>query len=138
MVVDDSGGLSGHLACAVGIEFDFPRQFDNGFGMVAVLEECVFEGLSAINEQSAIEAVLFLGDPVATTVPANKRNSRCRVARGRFGEFHVGIPCWWRASLFPILGFPLPLAVGRKGWDQQPGTGFTRASNICGSGYEFD
>src|SRR6476659_9641630 len=80
------GKLAGH------IELDFARQLDDGFGVMAVLEQCVFDGLGAVDEQAAIKAVLFLGDPVAAFVPADKDDSRCRATRWRFDELHVGIP----------------------------------------------
>ena len=57
---------------AVHVEFDFARQFDNGLGMIAVLEEGVFEGFCTADEQAAIEAVLFLGNPGAPAVLADK------------------------------------------------------------------
>jgi hypothetical protein len=74
------------------IEFDFARQLDDGFGVMAVLEQRVFDGLRAVDEQAAIESVLFLGDPVAAAVPADKDDCRWRSARWRFDELHVGIP----------------------------------------------
>jgi hypothetical protein len=40
--------------------------------MMAVLEQRVFDGLRAVDEQAAIEAVLFLGDPVAAAVLSDK------------------------------------------------------------------
>jgi hypothetical protein len=39
---------------------------------MTVLEKRVFDGLRAVDEQAAIETVLFLGDPVAATVLADK------------------------------------------------------------------
>ena len=84
--------MSGGGAVAAHVEFDFARQLDDGFGMMAILEQRVFDGLRAVDEQAAIETVLFLGDPVAAAVPANKDDCRWRTARWRFGEFHVGIP----------------------------------------------
>ena len=56
------------------IEFDFARQFDDGFGMVAVFEQRVFDGLRTADEQAAIETILFLGDPLAAPVLANKND----------------------------------------------------------------
>ena len=47
------------------VEFDFVRQFDDGLGMVMVLEQRVFDSLRAVDEQAAIEPALFLDDPVA-------------------------------------------------------------------------
>jgi hypothetical protein len=60
--------------------------------MMAVLEQRVFDGLGAVDEQAAIETVLFLSDPVAAAVFADKDDCRCRAARWRFDELHVGIP----------------------------------------------
>src|ERR1700730_8256156 len=71
------------------VELDFARQLDDGFGMMAVLEQRVFDGLRAVDEQAAIETVLFLGDPVAAAVFANKDDGRLRAARWRFDELHV-------------------------------------------------
>ena len=82
----------GKGGCRAHIEFDFARQFDDGFGMMAVFEQRVFDGLGAVDEQSAIEAILFLGDPVAAPVLADKDDGGCRAARWRFDELHVGIP----------------------------------------------
>jgi|HubBroStandDraft_5_1064220.scaffolds.fasta_scaffold49784_3 hypothetical protein len=80
---------------ALGVEFDFTRQFDNGLGVAPVFKEGEFEGLGAINEEATIKSMLLLGDPVAAAVLADKGDGRCRVTRGRFGEFHVGHPCCW-------------------------------------------
>ena len=70
------GGRAAH------VEFDFARQFDDCFGMMAVFEQRVFDGLRAADEQAAIETVLFLGDPLAAPVPADKDDGR--------GELHDG------------------------------------------------
>src|ERR1700730_6415331 len=74
------------------IEFEFARQLDDGFGMMPVLEQRVFDGLGAVDEQAAIEAVLFLRDPVAALVLANEDDGRCRATRGRFDELHARYP----------------------------------------------
>jgi hypothetical protein len=74
------------------IEFDLVRQFDDRLGMMSVLEQRVFQRLGAVDEQAAIEAVLLLGDPLAASVPADKDDGGSGAARGRFDEFHVGIP----------------------------------------------
>jgi len=60
--------------------------------MVTVLEQRIFEGLAAIDEQATIEATLFLDDPVAATVLTDKDDAGRRVARWRFDEFHFDIP----------------------------------------------
>src|SRR5450432_3729137 len=79
-------------ALAAHVEFDFARQLDDGFGVMAVLEQRVFEGLRAVDEQAAIEAILFLRDPVAAAVLADEDDGGLRAARWRFDELHVGIP----------------------------------------------
>ncbi len=88
------------------VELDLARNFDDCFGVMAVLEQRVFDGLRAVDEQAAIKTVLFLGDPVATAVLANKDDGRLRAARWRFDELHVSIPFEWRAlraTDFPSL-----------------------------------
>ena len=70
------------------VEFDFVRQFDDGLGMVMVLEQRVFDSLRAVDEQAAIEPALFLDDPVAATVLADEDDGGRRTARWRFDEFH--------------------------------------------------
>jgi hypothetical protein len=59
---------------------------------MAILEQRVFDGLRAVDEQAAIETVLFLGNPVAAPVLANKDDCRCRTTRRRFDELHVDVP----------------------------------------------
>ena len=53
------------------VEFYFERHFDDRFGMTAVLEQRVFDGLGAGDEQAALEAVLLLGDPFALAIAAD-------------------------------------------------------------------
>ena len=77
---------------AARVELDFARQLDDCFGVMTVLEKRVFDGLRAVDEQAAIETVLFLGDPVAATVLADKDDGGCRAARWRFDELHVKYP----------------------------------------------
>src|SRR5712671_6605415 len=77
---------------AVHVEFDFARQLDDCFGVMAVFEQRVFEGLRTVDEQAAIETVLFLGDPVAAPVLADEDDLGRGTARWRFDELHVGIP----------------------------------------------
>ena len=64
--------VTGGGELAIHVEFDLARQLDNGFGVVAVFEQRVFDGLRAIDEQAAIAAVLFLGNPVAAMISADK------------------------------------------------------------------
>src|SRR6266702_3268813 len=66
--------------------------------MMAVLEQRVFDGLGAADEQAAIETVLFLGDPLAAAVSSDENDVGRRTARGRFDELHVGIPSDAEAS----------------------------------------
>jgi hypothetical protein len=73
------------------VELDFARQFDDGFQVMAILEQRVLDGLRAVDEQAAVETVLFLSDPVAAAVLTDKDDRRCRATRGRFDELHVSI-----------------------------------------------
>ena len=74
--------------CAVDIEFDSGWQFDDCFEMVVVLEQRIFEGLGAADEQ----AVLLLGNPVALVVSADENNGGDeRTTRGRFDKFTFAI-----------------------------------------------
>src|SRR5260370_28688641 len=57
-----------------------------------VRKQGILDGLRGVDEQPAIKAVLFLGDPVAAAVPADKDDGRCRATRWRFDELHVGVP----------------------------------------------
>ncbi len=84
----------GELSAGPGahIEFDGALELDDGFRAMAVFEQRIADGLLAVDEQAAIEAVLFLDDPVAAAVAADKDDGGCRAARWRFDELHVGIP----------------------------------------------
>lgn len=64
------------------------RQLDDGFRMMAILAQCVFERLGAVHEEPPKCAVLFASNPVATTSPANKDGRRCEAARWRLVELH--------------------------------------------------
>jgi hypothetical protein len=110
------------------VEFEFARQFDDCFGVMAVLEQRIFDGLRAIDEQAAIEAMLLLGDPVAAAVSADEDDGGSGTARWRFDELHVGIPFddGWRV-------FPAP-----QTWLGLPEYGLIRAANIFPTGYEFE
>ena len=77
---------------AAHVELDFARQLDDCFRVMAILEQGVLDGLRAVDEQAAIETVLFLDDPVAALVLANKDDCRCRITRWRFDELHVDVP----------------------------------------------
>jgi hypothetical protein len=57
---------------AAHVELDLAGEFDDGLGMMAVLGKRVFDGLGAVDEQAAIAAILFLGDPVAPVVLADE------------------------------------------------------------------
>src|SRR5665213_3361418 len=75
------GGIGGE-ELAADVELDFARQLDDGFGMMVIFEQRVFDGLGAVDEQAAIETVLFLRDPVAAAVATDEDDRRCRAARG--------------------------------------------------------
>jgi hypothetical protein len=77
---------------ATHVEFDGARQLDDCLWMMAILEQRVFDGLRAVDEQAAVKTVLFLGDPVATAVLADEDAGRCRTTRWRSHELHVGTP----------------------------------------------
>jgi len=96
---------------AAHVEFDFARQFDDGFGMVAVFEQRVFDGLCAGDEQAAIEAVLFLGDPLAASVLSDEDDGRPRMTRGRFDELHVCIPFGYGAGSRTAVGGQAKLSL---------------------------
>jgi hypothetical protein len=85
--------------------------------MMAVLEQGVFHGLRAAHEQTAEQAGLFLGDPLAAAVAADKDDGGRRTIRWRFDELHVGIPSMAerQASASPWLRGAL-LADCREIW----------------------
>ena len=56
--------------------------------VLSVLEQRVFDGLGAADEQAAIEAVLLLRDPLAPMVLADEDDAGEGTTRGRFDEFH--------------------------------------------------
>jgi hypothetical protein len=85
--------LAGKANAAGHVELDLARQFDDSFGMIAVLEQRILDGLRSIDKHSAVKAILFLRDPLAAAVLADENDSGCsRAARGRFDELHVGGP----------------------------------------------
>jgi hypothetical protein len=87
---------------AAHVEFDRAGEFDDGFGVMAVFGECVFDGLGAIDEEPAIAAVLFLGNPLPAVILADEdEGESSRAARGRFDKFHV--------SVLPKVEFRIPL-----------------------------
>src|SRR6218665_475904 len=67
------GALRGRgIRALAHVELDSARQLDDGFGVVAVLEQRIFDGLRAVDEQAAIEAVLLLGHPLAPAILADE------------------------------------------------------------------
>src|ERR1700684_4047688 len=58
--------------------------------MMTVLEQRIAPGLRAVDEQTAIETVLFLDNPIATAVPADQNNRGRAAVRGRLDELHAG------------------------------------------------
>src|ERR1700740_3106549 len=73
----DKGFEFGGGELAAHVELDLACQLDDGFGVTAVLEQRVFDGLRAVDEQAAVKAVLFLGDPIAAAVLADKDDVGC-------------------------------------------------------------
>jgi len=122
------GDSFGETEFTADIELDFARQFHDCFGMPAVLEQRVFEGFGPVDEQATIEAVLFLRDPVAAMVLADKNDGRCRATRWRFGELHVGFP----SDDEPSARSADCSVVA------SPAGGLTQAFNILLTGYEFE
>src|SRR5439155_17083632 len=74
---------SGHSAYRV----QPTRQFDDGLGMMAVLEQRILDGLGSIDEQATIKPILLQRDPLAAPVSADEYDGRGSAARGRFDEF---------------------------------------------------
>jgi hypothetical protein len=54
------------------IELNLARQFDDGLGMMSVLEQRILDGLGSIDEQATVKPVLLQGDPLAASVSANE------------------------------------------------------------------
>jgi hypothetical protein len=54
------------------VELDLARQLDDHLRVMAILEQGVFDGLGAVDEQAAKQAVLFLDDPVTALVLSNE------------------------------------------------------------------
>lgn len=68
------------------IEFNFARTLNDRFWMIAILGKSVFQRLIAVNEQATEHAVLFSGNPVATTISANENDRRYGIRL--HGEFN--------------------------------------------------
>jgi hypothetical protein len=49
---------------AAGIELNAAGEFDDGFRVMPVFEEGVFDGLRAADEQAAEQTILFPGRPI--------------------------------------------------------------------------
>jgi hypothetical protein len=117
------------------IQLVYPaRKFNDRFGVMVILEQRIFDRLGPVDEQTAIEAILFLGNPIAAAVFANKHDLGCRAARWRFDELHVGIPSNDGVARAPQardlrLLVNARMAVGRL---------LTHAPNIFSTGYEFE
>lgn len=62
----------------IGFKFNFTRNLNDRLSITAILEKSVFERLSAVQEHPAKHAVLFQGNPIATTISANKNDRRYR------------------------------------------------------------
>lgn len=97
---------------------------------MAILEQRIFDRLRPVDEQTAVEAVLFLGNPIAAAVFANKHDLGCGAARWRFDKLHVGTPSYERSSeCSSSLLAKVWMAAGRL---------LTHAPNIFAAGYEFE
>ncbi|WP_349253227.1 hypothetical protein [Bradyrhizobium sp. CB3481] len=72
-----------NLPIGPNIDFDLARHFDDSVRMKAILDQRVFERLSAVNKYAAKNAILFAGNPVAATIPAEKDGRRCGATRRR-------------------------------------------------------
>lgn len=75
---------------------------DESFRPVAVLKERIANGFRAIYKQAAVEAVLFLGNPVSATVLADKDERRG--TRGRFSLLHDRSPGYEHLYAIQRLG----------------------------------
>src|SRR5262245_63022948 len=107
--------------------------------MMAVLEQRVFDGLGAADEQAAEQAVLFLGDPLAAAVAADEDDGGRTTARWRFDELHVGIPFQWRSSSVPRGRGPRVEAfLPCDDWGVPAEGCMTHAANIRRAEYEFE
>ena len=58
----------------------------DSFQVMSILERGIPDGVDTAHEQTAVETILFLGDPAAAPVLANQDDFGA--ARGRFDEFH--------------------------------------------------
>jgi len=66
---------------------------DDGLRPVSILEQCEFDCFRSGYEQSATETLLFLSNPVAAAVPADKKARGVRTARrGRYVFGHDTAP----------------------------------------------
>jgi hypothetical protein len=126
------GGRERQLAAHV--EFDFASDFDDRFGVMAILEQRIFDRLRPVEEQTAVEAILFLGNPIAAAVFANKHDLRFSAARWRFDELHVCIPSDDGVARAPQAGDLRLLANVRMVVRRL----LTHAPNISTAGYEFE
>src|SRR5215471_19475826 len=98
--------------------------------MVAVLGQCVFEGLRMVDKKSAKEAVLFADNPVAAAIPADENDGgRGGAARGRFYELHGDFP--FRDGNTRAPGHRLLRMFGDDGPNLM-----LRAPNIAAAGFE--
>jgi hypothetical protein len=77
---------------------------------------------------------------VAALIPADKDDTRCRIARWRFDELHVGIPSKGEQRALPRLRIHPPLYSSLCGCfdSRRSGDGLTHAANIFPAGYEFE
>ena len=68
------------------VEFKKAWGRNDCFRVMAILEKGIPDGVDTAHKQTAVETILFLGDPTAAAVLTNQDDFR--VARRRFDEFH--------------------------------------------------
>lgn len=129
------------MAVATHVEFDFAGEFEDGSRMTTVLEQRILDGFLAADEQAAEQTVLFLGDPLATAVPANEDDCRCCAARWwRFDELHVSVPSGGESRAPQAAGASVAVFFRARvfDWCRVSGDCSTHAANIFPAGYEFE
>jgi hypothetical protein len=64
----------GRYRAATHIELNLARQFDDGLGMMSVLEQRILDGLGSIDEKATVRPALLLDDSLAVSVSANEHD----------------------------------------------------------------
>jgi len=137
-----AGGLyvigGGELAAHV--ELDFARQLDDCFRVMAILEQRVFDGLRAVDEQAAIETVLFLGDPVAAPVLPIKTIADVELHDGGSTSFTLMFLLLMSSARSRSHGPSVAVFfhVRMFGWPSSVGSLLDSCPNIFPARYEFE